>query len=168
MTKEELETLKKISLSETLKIGSLLRNYLDDVVVEENATKGQIEGIERTSAQHRALFLWFGMIEKEAENAGLTWDRVIRHTHQLRITKENLHEACKQLIKALWGTKSTKELKKQGNIDIIIDHFVDLFSKEGLELPPFPHDPDKNNIRLAQHNNLSNSNYPEYTGAPTI
>ncbi|TFH72380.1 hypothetical protein E3V39_12430 [Gammaproteobacteria bacterium LSUCC0112] len=131
-------------------------------------SEGQVDGKERTSDQHRALFLWFGMIEKEAENAGLTWDMIIRHTHQLRITKETLHGMCKSLQKALWKTTSTKELKKHGNIDILIDHFVDVFSKEGLELPPFPFDPKKNNSRLQAMENLANEDYPEYHGAPTI
>lgn len=93
----------------------------------------------RTQSQHNSLFLWFSMIEKEAENAGITWDMIIRHTHQLRITKESLHGMCKQLQKALWGTDSTKKLKRHEQIDIIQEHFVDLFAKEGLELPPFPH-----------------------------
>jgi hypothetical protein len=92
----------------------------------------------RTDNQHAALFLWFSMIEHEAENAGITWNEIAGHTYQLRITKEGLHVMAKQLQKALWGTTSTKELKKVGQIEILIEHFVDLFSKVGLELPPFP------------------------------
>ena len=93
---------------------------------------------DRTDTQSRSLFLWFSMIEKEAENAGITWNQLVGHTHQLRITKEGLHVMCKQLMKALWGTTSTKQLKKIGQIEILEQHFVDLFSKVGLELPPFP------------------------------
>ena len=92
----------------------------------------------RTDSQNGALFLWFSQIEREAENQGITWDMIIRHTHQLRITKEGLHGMCKTLQDGLWKTKSTKELKKIGQIDEIITHFVALFAKEGLELPPFP------------------------------
>lgn len=99
---------------------------------------GEVKEKPRTQQQHNGLFLWFSMIEKEAENAGITWDMIIRHTHQLRITKESLHGMCKQLQKALWGTDSTKKLKKHEQLDIIQEHFIDLFSKEGLELPPFP------------------------------
>lgn len=99
--------------------------------------------MKRTESQHNALFLWFDMIEKVAENNGITFDMIIRHTHQLKITKEGLHVLCKQLQEALWGTTSTKDLEKVGHIDEIIDHFTDLFAKEGLELPPFPHDENK-------------------------
>lgn len=95
-------------------------------------------GSTRTDTQSDSLFLWFTMIEKEAENAGITWNELVGHTHQLRITKEGLHVMCKQLMKALWGTTSTKQLKKIGQIEILEQHFVDLFSKVGLELPPFP------------------------------
>lgn len=93
---------------------------------------------QRTQSQHNGLFLWFYLIEKEAENNGITWDMIIRHTHQLRITKENLHSMCKDLIDALFKIKSTTQIKKQGHIDIIVDHFTDLFAKEGMVLPPFP------------------------------
>lgn len=122
----------------------------------------------RTQAQHNALWLWFSMIEREAENAGITWNQVVGHTHQLRITKEGLHVMCKQLQKALWGHTSTKDLKKVGQIEILVQHFADLFSKVGLELPPFPSEDHLSGVRLAQYNNLSESNYPEYKGTPTI
>lgn len=97
----------------------------------------------RTDSQHSALFLWYSMIEREAENAGITWNQLVGKTHQLRITKEGLHMMGKELQKALWGTTSTKELKKVGQIEILQEHFIDLFSKVGLILPEFPHDPDK-------------------------
>lgn len=124
----------------------------------------------RTQAQHNSLWLWFTMIEHEAENAGITWNQVVGHTHQLRITKEGLHVMCKQLQKALWGTTSTKDLKKVGQIEILVQHFADLFSKVGLELPPFPVDESKHlaGVKIAQVNNLSNENYPEYNGPASI
>jgi hypothetical protein len=68
------------------------------------------------------------MIEKECENAGITWNQLVGKTHQLRITKEGLHMMGKELQRALWGTTSTKELKKVGQIEILQEHFVDLFS----------------------------------------
>jgi hypothetical protein len=121
----------------------------------------------RTDSQHSAWFLWLSMIEHEAENAGVTWNHVVQHTHQLRITKEGLHEMGKQLQKALWGTTSTKELKKVGQIEILIEHFVDLFSKVGLELPPFPSDETKQLENLGGYKTRAGQgtegvDYPEY------
>ena len=122
---------------------------------------------ERTQSQHNSLFLWFSMIEKEAENAGITWNEVVGHTHQLRITSEGLHVMCKQLMKALWVTTSTKELKKIGQIEILEQHFVDLFSKVGLELPPFPSREEEvtnmKNIEMAKK-----IDYPEYQGESSL
>jgi len=121
----------------------------------------------RSEAQHRALFLWFNMIEKEAENAGVTWNELIGHTHQLRITSEGLHVMCKQLMKALWGKTSTKQIQKVGDIEVLEQHFVDLFSKVGLTLPAFPSALDKpttmKNIEKAKE-----VEYPTYQGEPTI
>ncbi len=121
----------------------------------------------RTDAQHNALFLWYSMIEKIAENEGITWNEVVGKTHQLKITTEGLHVMGKQLQKALWGTDSTKQLKKTGQIDILIDHFVDLFAKVGLELPPFPSSDEKEstlkNIELAKK-----ITYDENYQEPTI
>ncbi len=92
----------------------------------------------RTETQSDSLFLWYSQIEKICENEGVTWDRLVRHTHQLRVTKANLHEAGKQLQKALWGKTSTKELEKTKQIEILVQHFADWFGKEGIEVPPFP------------------------------
>ena len=121
----------------------------------------------RTEAQHRALFTWFTMIEREAENAGITWNQLVGHTHQLRITSEGLHVMCKQLMKALWGTTSTKQLKKVGQIEILEQHFVDLFSKVGLELPAFPCDEERQKENLAGYKtqagqDIEGVEYPEF------
>jgi len=144
-----------------------LSEYLKTVTVSETPVHAPQPSTDdlRTSKQSDSLFLWFSMIEKEAENAGVTWDRIIKHTHQLRVTKENLHSMCKQLTKALWGINSTKKIKKREHLDIIIDHYVDLFAKEGLTLPPFP---EENGMRLTVMDNLHELDYPEYTSAPTI
>ena len=159
MTKEEKEQLVKIS-TEGFKCRTMLREYLSDV---ETAPEASFKPKKRTSAQHRALFLWYSQIEKVSEVAGVTWDRIIKHTHQIRVTQENVHEAGKQLQKALWNKSSTKDLETH-QLDILIDHFVDLFSKEGVELPPFPS--EDSNTRLDAMENLKKE-YPEHT-PPTI
>ncbi len=97
---------------------------------------------ERTLSQNASLHMWFNLIEREAENQGVTWDMLIKHTSQLRVTSEGLKSACKQLIKALWGYTSTTQLKKTGDLDKVIDHMTAWLSKE-MEVPAFPHDPDK-------------------------
>jgi hypothetical protein len=114
---------------------------------------------ERTLSQNSALHLWFNMIEREAENQGVTWDMLVRHTSQLRVTSEALKSASKQLIKALWGYSSTTQLKKTGDLDVVIDHMTDWLSKE-MEVPPFPHDSDKGNDLLKAMEKAKELNYP--------
>ncbi len=132
MTPKTHKEILDILNTETFAVRPKLLKYMEGVQVEEEKEE------TATDQQRKALFLWYSMIEKVAENEGITFDMVIRHTSQLRITKEGLHVLGKQLQKALWGTYSTKTLTKRQQLDILIDHFTDLFAKEGLELPPFP------------------------------
>lgn len=165
MTKEEINKLIEILSPDTVqgKMGARL-NAL--AWVENQKPSIEVKS-PRTDSQHNALFLWYSMIEKVAENEGITWNQVVGQTHQLKITTEGLHVMGKQLQKALWGTESTKQLKKVGQIDILVDHFVDLFAKVGLELPPFPSDENRpstlKNIEAARRL----PDYPEYE-EPTI
>ena len=100
--------------------------------------------------QQKSMFKWFNLIETEAARQGVTFDMIIRHTHQLKITKEGLHLMCKDLIKPLFGYESTTEIERAGDMDIIIDHFTDLLSKE-MEVPAFPsneENPEHMNAKL--------------------
>lgn len=103
------------------------------------------QGSPRTAKQNGSLHLWFNLIEKEAENQGITQNMLIKHTTQLKVTSEWLKSACKQLIGALWGYTSTTQLKKQGDIDIVIDHMTDWMSKE-MEVPAFPSELKENDL----------------------
>lgn len=132
----------------------------------------KVDSPDVTKSQFDSLHLWLDMIEHEAENQGVTQDMLIRHTTQLRVTKEWLKSAIKQLIKVLWGHTSTKKIKKNEQLNIVIDHVTDWLSKE-MEVPAFPNDEEKqkdnlSGVRLKQVNNLSAENYPAYEGQPTI
>lgn len=116
-------------------------------------------GPKRTNQQNAAFHLWLNMIEREAENQGVTWDMLIRHTSQLRVTSEGLKSAVKQLIKALWGYSSTTQLQKTGDLDVVIDHLTDWLSKE-MEVPSFPHEENKGNDMLAAHALRKKLDYP--------
>jgi hypothetical protein len=168
MTTEELQQLDDILSSKPFLVRPRLFEWRKALTVEEppqNAPTGTTAPHSpRTDSQHRALFLWFGMIEKVCADQGVTADMVFRHTTQVSVTKEVLHHLCKTLIKALFDIDSTKDIEKLGHLDKVIDHFTILFGHEGVELPPFPSDESKNNVRLAQMENLNNSSYPEYTG----
>lgn len=117
-------------------------------------------GTKRTATQNSSYWLWLTMIEHEAENQGVTWDMVVGQMNQLRVTKENVHEAVKQLTKALWGIESTTQLEKIGHMDIIIDHVTDLFGKVGLEVPAFPSEENKGNDTLEAMKIREKLDYP--------
>jgi len=120
----------------------------------------KVTGSKRTNQQNAAYWVWLSMIEHEAENQGVTWDMVVGEMNQLRVTKENVHEAVKQLTKALWGIESTTQLEKIGHMDIVIDHVTALFGKVGLEVPAFPHEENKGNDRLEAMKLREKINYP--------
>jgi hypothetical protein len=123
---------------------------------------------QRTKKQNDSLHLWLSLIEQEAANQGVTWDKVIRHASQLRITSHGLKGAIHQLIGALWGYTSTTQIQKTGQLDIVIDHMTDWLSKE-MEVPAFPSaEHSLSGVRLAQHDNRTKDDYPELTDLPTI
>jgi len=178
MNKKEYETLTQISLSDTLKIGSLLRNYLDTVEITEEPKS------PRTDAQNAALHVLFRHIADELNKNGLSVQDVLAKAMEMDWTEYRVKEILwKNSQKKLYGKKSTTELKKTGEIDNVYEH-INRFLAQGfvnnktgetvyLEHVPFPSDEKKteenmSGVKLAQHNNLSNENYPEYNGAPTI
>lgn len=168
MLKSELDKLTEISLLETFKIGSNLRNYLDTVEITENAKYPT-----RTDPQRRAYFLWLEQIAEQCRNMGVTADMLFKHTAHISVTKDMLHHAIKTLIKAKWNLESTNDLRKTGHLDEIIDSVASWVGKENIEIPPFPSNETKaweelSGERIGAINNKSNDNYPEYTGAPTI
>lgn len=132
MTSEEKEQLTQISLSETLKIGSLLRNYLDTVEITEEPKYPT-----RTDPQRRAYFLWLEQIAEQCENMGVTADMLFKHTAHITVTKDMLHTAIKTLIKAKWNLDSTNDLRKTGHLDEIIDSVASWVGKEGVEIHHF-------------------------------
>ncbi len=126
----------------------------------------------RTQNQNSAFHLWLNMIEHEAENQGVTWNMLVRHTSQLRVTSEALKSAVKQLIKVLWGYTSTTQLKKTGELDIVIDHVTDWLSKE-MEVPAFPCDEERQKENLAGYKTMAGQgtpgiDYPEDYQEPSI
>ena len=122
-------------------------------------------GGKRTNKQNGSFHLWLSMIEHEAENQGVTWDMLVKHTSKLRVTSEGLKSAVKQLIKSLWGYTSTTQLKKIGDLDIVIDHMTDWLSKE-MEVPSFPSREQEDTL-LANVEKAKGLDYPNtYNGQP--
>lgn len=159
MTKDEYTTLQDIAIGKGWEARQRLAEYLQTVEVKEEK-KGT-----RTDAQNRSYWLWLTQIADQCEKEGVTADLLFKHTAHIKVTKNVLHEAIKSLCKALWNIDSTTNLEKTGHLDEIQDHVASWVGKEGVEVPPFPHE-EVTNTKLSQHENLKNENYPEYD--PTI
>ncbi len=128
--KEQLETILNGNVWE---VRPGLRKFLDEVKVSESETKPN-----RTGSQNAALHLWFSQIAEICQQQGVTWNMLIKHTVDVAVTQEGVKNFWKVLQKALYGTESTTELKKTGQIERMVDHFALFMGKEGVEIPPFP------------------------------
>lgn len=94
----------------------------------------------RTISQNNALHLWFSMVSEEMMEKGIDMKEIIRVpiSPTPYMIKENL---WKPLQNALFGKKSTTELLKNGEIDIVYDHLNRAISERThgqVKLPPFP------------------------------
>lgn len=165
MRQEELTDLQEIVNGKGWEARMKLAKYLQSVTVEK---PDDPKPPTRTSAQNAAMHLWFTQIAEICQNQGVTMNLIIGHTHDVMVTPEAVKGLWKALMEALYGKKSTTELKKTGEIDRMIDHMVALFAKEEVELPPFPVDEKKqeqnlSGTALSQHAAKSNPDYPEQT-----
>ena len=174
MTQEEKHDLVAICSEKPWFAAKRVLEYLRTVNIQstEDATKNASTGLvapqKRTGDQNSALHLWFRQIADICQNQGVTMNLIIKHTHDVMVTEYGVKALWHVLQKALYGTESTKELRKNGQIDRTLDHFTALFAKEEVVLPPFPHDPTKNNVRLTAMENLKKNDYPEYEGPPVF
>jgi hypothetical protein len=135
MTEIELIELRQMT-SVPWKTNALLNTWLQG---KEASTGDPVasKGV-RTPSQNAAMHLWFSQIAEICQQQGVTGNLIIKHTHDLMMTEHTVKGLWKALQVALYGKTSTRELKKSGEIDNMIDHMVALFAKEEVEIPPFP------------------------------
>lgn len=98
----------------------------------------------RTLDQNSALHLWYTQKAEQCRNAGVSPRMAFERTIELEMTPEIMKEIWRSVQKALYGKKSTTELKKTGEIDELVDHLNRFFAREFyLEEIPFPVDETK-------------------------
>lgn len=96
---------------------------------------------KRTSSQNNSLHLLFSQISKECEEKGIDLREVVRDEVPIPCTPENIKWMWKLLQKAMFGTKSTTQLRKSGDIDRVYDAFNKIWierTNSEIILPPFP------------------------------
>jgi len=162
MTVEEHKVLTDIANNASWDSTKRLKEYLATV---------KPKGSKRTNDQNAALHLWFDWVATTLNDAGYGVQAILKETVELQWTPEQVKEILwKSVQKPLFKLESTKELSKVGQIDLVYDHLVRFLGEEPfcIEVPPFPSNPDKDKIKLQAMENLKKTDYPEYTGAPTI
>lgn len=148
MNKEELQILNKIASNQRpWLITSELKKHLATIVPEEAPESPKLPA-KRTDSQNKAYWLWLTQIAQICQNEGVTADMVFKHTAHISVTKELLHHCVKTLIKAKWNLESTTELDKTGHLDSIQEHIALWLGKEGVEIPPWPSDQNKEEIQM--------------------
>ncbi len=83
----------------------------------------KIKEEERTDRQNKALHKYFELLAEALNDAGLDMRLVLKETVQINWTKDNVKNYLwRPLQKALLKKKSTTELDKAKDIDLIYDH----------------------------------------------
>ena len=163
MTQKEYDDLTQILGGKAWEVRAKIAQYMKTVTIAETPKA------TRTSDQNAAMHVWFKQIADACRDAGIDNQLLFSKTIDLEVTPESIKTLWRAAQRHYYKTNSTKELKKHGEIDKIIDTLTRFFAeRHTLEIPPFPYDPYKNNPRLQAMDNISNQAYPEYTGAPTI
>lgn len=136
----------------------------------------KVQAGTRTSAQNRAIHLYLTQVAEELDRHGFTIQNVVA-----KIRRAEIRPTGKNLKEVMWRPYQIAALKKDSTTQLTkldVDKVYEGLNKflaenfDGLHVP-FPCDETKqlenlSGVRLAQVNNLSNENYPEYEGKPNI
>jgi hypothetical protein len=100
---------------------------------------------QRTQSQNNALWLFFTLLAKELNEAGLDMRKVLKPTYNIPWTKDSIHDHIWiPFQKAMYKTNSTTFLHKQEQIDKLHETIMrELGEKHGVEFIPFPVDMQK-------------------------
>lgn len=141
-----------------------LKEYLEKVVVEDD---GKTMEQHRTDQQNKALHVWFEAVAEECRKNSVDAQMVMTKVVRMNMTATFIKEMWKSLQLALFQKKSTTQLRKSGEIDIIRDHFIRFFAEKfELELPPFP-DSKKDDLQMRYIRNTTVP-YPDNYEQPLI
>ena len=117
---------------------------------------------KRTLPQNNSLHLLFEQLSKECLEKGIEMRDLVKEEVPIEATAENIKWLWKLLQNALFKTKSTTELKKTGQIEIVYDAFNKILIERTngeISLPPFPSLETQKETKL---------DYPDYEGEPTF
>lgn len=96
---------------------------------------------QRTLKQNSSLHLLFKQISDDCMEKGIDMREVVKKEVPIPCTPANIKWLWKLLQEALFKTKSTTELKKTGEIEVVYDTFNKILIERTngeISLPPFP------------------------------
>lgn len=173
MTTQEYEALKTIAYGKDAVCPSLLRNFLDEVSVEEAQETPEIgqnapnKGT-RTQRQNNSIHLWLTQLAEELDRHGHTIQNVVAKIQraEIRPTGEALKEVLWRPYQiAAFKKESTTQLNKS-EVDRVYEG-LNKFLGENFEIHvPFPSDENRaiselQGVKIAQTNNLKNLDYKD-------
>ena len=118
---------------------------------------------KRTIPQNSALHLLFTQLSKECLDKGIEMRDLVKEEIPIEATPENIKWLWKLLQNALFKTKSTTELKKTGQIEIVYDAFNKILIERTngeISLPDWP--------SLETQTKETKLDYPELVEEPTF
>mgnify|MGYP001583546275 CR=1 FL=1 len=118
---------------------------------------------KRTLPQNSALHLLFTQLSKECLDKGIEMRDLVKEEIPIEATPENIKWLWKLLQNALFKTKSTTELKKTGQIEIVYDAFNKILIERTngeISLPDWP--------SLETQTKETKLDYPELVEEPTF
>lgn len=96
-----------------------------------------------TRQQQKSLHLWLGMVADELRNQGLDMRKTL--IAPIIPTKESVKELIfKPIMSSMLGYKSTTELLRKEEIDMICDVMRATFNDMKISLPQFPNIEEQN------------------------
>lgn len=94
---------------------------------------------QRTSAQNKALHVYFKLVSDALNDAGLTVQETLKHQMDVDWNESRVKELIwKQAQKKILGKKSTTELSKTQEIDEVYETINRWLASMEVESIPFP------------------------------
>jgi hypothetical protein len=92
---------------------------------------------KRTTKTNSALHKWFSLVSEEANEKGLTLDKLYTSPQNMRITEHFLKDLFREYGRVMYGKESTSNLTKE-EINKLIKVFEQVFSERLDCQIPFP------------------------------
>lgn len=152
MTTEELQPFIDISQKDLWLIPKLLKAHLATIEPENPAT-GDLEADNskiRTDQQRKAQHAWFRDVAKTCLEVGATVQDILKPTMDLQVDEDFIKWIFRRIGKKKYGKISTTQHTKL-EVNAIQDEMIKFFAEKvdpPIELPPWPHDPNKGNDKI--------------------